>query len=335
LPRPAAATPRSRYCASCPANSARFSFGPGRDGPCGPPPGQNPASGFPAPGSHLRSTAERVLRSLADPLGDVGAEFRALGPVRVSPSGFPVGRAPSLHRLPGRYPRVRRLLAGRYYERVRLLRGLRLRGSHPYGLRLFAFPCLPPASFDGRAPSEVSRFPCMRHVCACRALRLRRGRRTQVHFVWASVMAFREGRARRPPHIQPSRSSITRPAHSAPYASPRGSPHAAQGLAFPGVDSSRGRTCSTCWCCSSSLTCFLMPVSPGASALAVFLLSSPLLSVRTQRPLGPNPSNGARTLGARTPPCSVIDRRRPRDDRGGVLQAHLSGASFRLARSVM
>ena len=29
---------------------------PGRDGPFGPPPGQNPASGFPAPGSHLGST---------------------------------------------------------------------------------------------------------------------------------------------------------------------------------------------------------------------------------------------------------------------------------------
>jgi hypothetical protein len=27
--------------------------GPGRDGPFGPPPGQNPASRFPAPGSHL------------------------------------------------------------------------------------------------------------------------------------------------------------------------------------------------------------------------------------------------------------------------------------------
>ena len=33
----------------------------GRDGPFGPPPGQNPASGFPAPGSHLGSTEGEAL----------------------------------------------------------------------------------------------------------------------------------------------------------------------------------------------------------------------------------------------------------------------------------
>jgi hypothetical protein len=33
-------------------------LGPGRDGPFEPPPGQNPASGFPAPGSHLGSTGQ-------------------------------------------------------------------------------------------------------------------------------------------------------------------------------------------------------------------------------------------------------------------------------------
>jgi hypothetical protein len=36
--------------------------GPGRDGPFGPPPGQNPACGFPAPGSHLRSTGEKATK---------------------------------------------------------------------------------------------------------------------------------------------------------------------------------------------------------------------------------------------------------------------------------
>jgi hypothetical protein len=36
-------------------------FSPGRDGPFGPPPGQNPACRFPAPGSHLRSTDQRVV----------------------------------------------------------------------------------------------------------------------------------------------------------------------------------------------------------------------------------------------------------------------------------
>jgi hypothetical protein len=49
-----------------------------------------------------------------------------------------MGRAPSLHRLDGRYPRLRRLLAGRYYERVRLLGGL-LR------VAAFAFPPVPAA----------------------------------------------------------------------------------------------------------------------------------------------------------------------------------------------
>src|SRR6478735_4337577 len=38
--------------------------------------------------------------------------------------------------------------------------------------------------------------------------------------------------------------SIARPAHSSSYASPRGSPHVAQGMDFSGVDSSRGKTCS-------------------------------------------------------------------------------------------
>ena len=38
---------------------------PGRDGPFGPPPGQNPASGFPAPGSHFGST-EWSCPDLAD-----------------------------------------------------------------------------------------------------------------------------------------------------------------------------------------------------------------------------------------------------------------------------
>jgi len=36
--------------------------GSGRDGPFGPPPGQIPASGFPAPGSHLGSTESEACR---------------------------------------------------------------------------------------------------------------------------------------------------------------------------------------------------------------------------------------------------------------------------------
>jgi hypothetical protein len=37
-------------------------MGRGRDGPLDPPPAQNPACGFPAPGSHLRSTATELRR---------------------------------------------------------------------------------------------------------------------------------------------------------------------------------------------------------------------------------------------------------------------------------
>ena len=44
---------------------------PGRDGPCGPPPGQNPASGITAPGSHLGS-----WRQTAQSSRDVGSAAR-------------------------------------------------------------------------------------------------------------------------------------------------------------------------------------------------------------------------------------------------------------------
>ena len=36
-------------------------YSPGRDGPFGPPPGQSPACGFPAPGSHLGSTGSETF----------------------------------------------------------------------------------------------------------------------------------------------------------------------------------------------------------------------------------------------------------------------------------
>jgi hypothetical protein len=58
-----------------------FSSGPGRDGPFGPPPGQSPAGGFPAPGSHLRSTGQQ--RNVASARGgryaaaEAGSELRS------------------------------------------------------------------------------------------------------------------------------------------------------------------------------------------------------------------------------------------------------------------
>ena len=45
-------------CSSLPAYAGAR---PGRDGSFEPPPGQNPASGFPAPGSHLGSTESKAL----------------------------------------------------------------------------------------------------------------------------------------------------------------------------------------------------------------------------------------------------------------------------------
>ena len=45
---------RSSAC-PCPSPTrCPITTSPGRDAPCGAPPGQNPACGFPAPGSHLR-----------------------------------------------------------------------------------------------------------------------------------------------------------------------------------------------------------------------------------------------------------------------------------------
>jgi hypothetical protein len=71
------------------------------------------------------------------------------------------------------------------------------------------------------------------------------------------------------PREKPFRGSVTRPTQLPPYASLRGSPHAAQGLGFPGVDSSRDRTCLISSCRSISLTCFLVPAFTDASVLAV------------------------------------------------------------------
>ena len=100
---------------------------PGRDGPFGPPPGQNPASGFPAPGSHFGSTECEPFGLVRCPIRSryVGAPFPTLSWGRVSCSGFPLSRGPSLHRLDGRYPRLRRLLW--YYVHVRLLGALTCR----------------------------------------------------------------------------------------------------------------------------------------------------------------------------------------------------------------
>jgi len=67
------------------------------------------------------------------------------------------------------------------------------------------------------------------------------------------------------PPKYPFRGSITRLAHAPSYASPCGSPRTAQGLGFPGVDSSWGRTCSIRrYSLCISLTYLLMPVFPGA-----------------------------------------------------------------------
>jgi hypothetical protein len=96
-----------------------------------------------------------LLCSLSDPLQGRERACPVLSPERVSWSRFPVGRALSLHRLDGRYPRLRRLLAGRYSARVRLLEGL-LR------ITAVAFPPVPAVYHRPAGPFEVSRFPCMR-----------------------------------------------------------------------------------------------------------------------------------------------------------------------------
>jgi len=121
---------------------------------------------------------------LSDPLQVRGRAFPALSPARVSWSEFSLGRTPSLHRLDGRYPRLRRLL--RYYACVRLLGGLwpRLVDS--------TFPQLPAAHHvERRGASEVSRFPCRGHLRACRILRLRESGRNRAHTMGRVRAAFR------------------------------------------------------------------------------------------------------------------------------------------------
>ena len=93
-----------------------------------------------------------LLCSLSDPLQERERAFSVLGRKRVSCSGFPLGLGPSLHRLDGRYPRLRRL--PRYHALVRLLDGLF------HGLRLFTFPRLPAVHHWRRGHVEVSRLPC-------------------------------------------------------------------------------------------------------------------------------------------------------------------------------
>src|SRR6187402_2525875 len=81
-----------------------------------------------------------------------GRTFPTLNSVCVSARELLLRRAPSLHRLDGRYPRLRRLL--RYYERVRLLAG-----SSPR-LSADAFPGLLGGDHHPSSAIEVSRFPC-------------------------------------------------------------------------------------------------------------------------------------------------------------------------------
>lgn len=143
------------------------------------------------PQQRHRQVAEQVvepfllvrLRAFAHPVQMHVDVLPALCRGRSGCPRFSLGHAPSLHRLDGRYPRLRRLLAGRYYERVRLL------DAYPSGLRLLAFPLVPPLRW---ASIEVSRFPCMRHVRACRGLRPR-GDRDGVFHTLPPGMAFRVG----------------------------------------------------------------------------------------------------------------------------------------------
>ncbi len=157
----------------------------GRDGPHGPPPGQNPASGFPAPGSRLGSTESEAigwLRPLSDPLQECERTFLALCRACVSRSRSSPGRGPSLRRLDGRYPRLRRLL--RYYAHVRLLDAL------SSGLRLAAFPRLLLGHHCRGSCVEISRFPCMRLSERAELIGLRRVCRRHAHSCRRCFLAF-------------------------------------------------------------------------------------------------------------------------------------------------
>ena len=92
-----------------------------------------------------------LLRSLSDPLHLRWRASPVLCPVRVSVGGFPLGRGPSLHRLDGRYPRLRRF---RYWSCPTPGASCEVR---PAGLLAAAHR---PPSTTGPPPGPP-RFPCM------------------------------------------------------------------------------------------------------------------------------------------------------------------------------
>ncbi len=98
----------------------------------------------------------------------------------------------------------------------------------------------PPLSRLGT--SEISRFPCREQVRACPSSSTPGGRQRPDPLHWAAVQGLPLLGVRRLLHSKDFRGSISRPARSASYASPPGSPPTAQGLAFPGVGFSWGRT---------------------------------------------------------------------------------------------
>ena len=145
-----------------------------------------------------------LFRSLSDPLQCRERACSVLCRERVSCSGFSLGRGPSLHRLDGRYPRLRRLL--RYNARVRLLDGLRR-------IVAFAFPCLLAVHHRWRGPVRGLPAPVQVTVLNVPNSYDSGGTRGATStLIGAASWSSSIGRQCRLPQLRHFRSSIARPA---------------------------------------------------------------------------------------------------------------------------
>ena len=205
------------------------------------------------------------------------------------------------------------------YRSVLRTRPTPRRSPADYGLCLPACARAPPSA---RWPLRGLPVP-VHEACVMRAELLDPGGSEDsiVHVFRNLAMAFRAFRQRR--LRQNKFRGSNRPARSLPsYASPRGSPHAAQGLGFPGVDSSWGRTCSMFLC--SHLAHLLshagfhrrIPITSSCSGSGIYSVWSASMSLITTRtdPYVPSrrcPSRARRRTAERGRSRRASARRRP------------------------
>jgi hypothetical protein len=169
----------------------------------------------------------------------------------VSGNGLSLGLGPSLHRLDGRYPRLRQLLPVLWPRPTpqRLFRGV----------SLVAFPRLPTITTDGETPSGSPSFQTNDSLNVPNSLDPGRTRPPRPFYGGAVAFAVVERLSSCSDANFGARS--LQPIHTSLYASPREVTHAAQGDGLPWMDSFRGRTCSICKLLLILLTCCHSPAA--------------------------------------------------------------------------